>query len=247
MKKFGAMLMGLAVMISASPAFASTGSSKSIEDPAVGWDHLWHELMIDIFIIGILFGGILIVWLLKYKSSDMNTPGQGPTLSTAQSLAWGMIPVFIFMADDFFLAAKGWALWNTYRTVPENATEIKVNAYQWGWDFDYGDGVTTDVLNVPAEKPVVLRMTSEDVIHSFFLPKYRVKEDVMPGRTTYIWFLPHTGDKTLVTCTEFCGTAHAGMAQDVVAMSEKDYNAWLAGEKGLDVAPAAEAGAEAAH
>jgi len=229
MKKLTALYAGFAtILISATPVLAYEGHGGGGQvDPRVGWNHLWHELMIDIWSIGIVFSIVAIVMLFKGASSDPEAQGGGIRLSAAQSMGWAFIPAFIFAADDFYLAAKGWALWNVYRDVPENAYEVQVNATSWQWSFTYENGREEDVLTVPAERPVVLRMTSDDVIHSFFLPHYRVKEDVMPGRKTYLWFLPHTGDDELVTCTEFCGEGHSNMYTKVVAMNPSDFSNWL--------------------
>lgn len=241
MKQKLSMLLGFAaLLLIPAAAFASGGvHDGGISDPAVGFDHLWFELMVDLFIIGGIFGAAAIYMLIKYKAKNPEDHGQAPKLTTAQAWGWAMIPAFVFMADDFFLAAKGWSLWNIYRTVPENALEVKVIGSQWSWEFDYGDGVTSDVLKVPAERPVVMRMTSDDVIHSFFLPKHRVKEDMMPGRVTYLWFLPKEGEKSFVTCTEFCGTNHSDMYSDVIAVPENEFYAWLDSEKGIEVADSA--------
>jgi cytochrome c oxidase subunit 2 len=236
MKKLFLTIYGVAATaMLATPAFAYSehgeGGGGGVPDLVHGWDHLWFELMMDILVIGIIFAVAAIYMLFKYKAKSPDDVGDAPRLSTAQALGWLMIPAFIFMADDIFLAAKGWVLWNEYRNIPENSYEIKVTGSQWAWEFDYGDGVTSDVLNVPAEKPVVLRMTSDDVIHSFGLIDYRVTEDLMPGRVTYLWFLPHAGDKSMVTCREYCGTGHSAMFSDIVALSETDFSSWLASEK----------------
>ncbi|MCW8835167.1 MAG: cytochrome c oxidase subunit II [Rhodospirillales bacterium] len=209
-----------------------TGAARAEEggelpDPAAGWDHLWREIIIDITIIGVVFGIAAIYMMIRYRAKNPNDVGSAPKLTKAQAIAWAMIPAAIFMADDFFLSAKGWTLWNVYRRVPDNAMEIKVTGYQWYWEFDYGDGVVTNELNVPVGQPVVLRMTSPDVIHSFFIPAYRVKEDVMPGRVTYIWINPRTPGTFISTCTEYCGTAHSGMYTNVNALVREEFDSWL--------------------
>lgn len=224
----------------AVPAFAS-GEVGKIADPAHGWDELWGDVIVELFVLG----GVLVLgaayMLFKYRAGSVNEVGKSPTLSRAQLFGWALIPAFVFLADDFYLAARGWTLWNTYRTVPKDALEVKVTASQWAWSFEYDNGAVTDVLNVPAGRPVVLRMTSDDVIHSFFLPRYRVKEDVMPGRVTYLWFYPKEAGKTFVTCTEFCGAGHAEMNTDVVVLPVTEFNSWLA-SAAPKAAPAASSG-----
>lgn len=239
MKIISKTLHGLAAsLLFTVPAFASETAPGGSPNLVEGWDHLWFELMMDLLVIGAIFVTAAVYMLIKYKAKSPDDVGHGPKLSTAQMWGWALIPAFIFMADDFFLAAKGWALWNDYRRVPENAVEIKVIGSQWNWEFDYGDDVTSDILKVPAGRPVVLRMTSEDVIHSFFMPAHRVKEDLMPGRITYLWFYPKEVGKTFVTCAEFCGTNHSDMVADIITVPEAEFHAWLDAEKGIEVASA---------
>lgn len=214
--------------VAAGMVLALPAMGAEIADPVAGWNRLWRELVIDLLVIGAVFG-VAAGWMLwRYRAKSPDDVGRGPKLTKAQALSWALIPSAIFMADDFFLSANGWTLWNIYRKVPDNAVEIKVTGHQWFWEFDYGNGVVNEALVVPAGRPVVLRMTAKDVIHSFFMPEYRVKEDVMPGRVTYLWFHPKVPGKTVATCTEFCGLAHAAMATEVQALPAQEYQAWLA-------------------
>ncbi len=234
-------LRALAVVAFATaPAFASGVSGVEIADPAAEWDSLWEHLLIDLGVIGGIFAIAAAYMLFKYQATSPNQVGSGPKLSVAQAIGWVLIPTFVFMADDFYLAANGWTLWNSYRDVPANALEVKVTAHMWAWDFEYENGVSSEVLKVPVGRPVVLRMTSEDVVHSFFLPKYRVKEDVMPGRVTYLWFNPKAAGNTYVTCTEFCGANHANMSADVQALPPAEFTAWLDSAKGAVAAKPAD-------
>ncbi|MBF0426451.1 MAG: hypothetical protein HQL66_11610 [Magnetococcales bacterium] len=236
MKKAFGLPIGLGALLLAQAAQAAEVAGKVV-DPAKEWDHLWHELLIDIGIMGGIFAVLAAYWIYKYQAKSPDDIGTAPrSLSRAQMWAWAMVPAFIFMADDFFLAAKGWTVWNIYRTVPPNALEVKVTASMWNWEFEYADGTKStyyvdakegDGLVVPAGRPVVLRMTSLDVIHSFGLVKHRLKEDVMPGRITYIWFLPKEPEKTFVTCVEYCGTNHANMYAPVVAVPPAEFEQWL--------------------
>jgi len=230
------ILTTLAAIAAASPAFASSAQEGGLADPASGWDTLWYHLLLDIGSIGIFFGIAAIYLLFKYRRQRPDQEGDGPSLSFGQSMAWALIPMFLFLADDFYLAANGWKLWNDQRRVPENAMEVKVTAMMYGWMFDYGDGVESDNddgLVVPAGRPVVLRMKSEDVIHSFFIPDFRIKEDVMPGRITYLWFNPTESRKGehVFTCAEYCGFGHSNMFGKVKVVSPEEFEAWAAERK----------------
>lgn len=222
------MLSGFgATMMLSTAAIAGGG----IPDATANWDHLWNEVLIDLTVLGSIFMIAAIYMLIKYRTKDPNKVGSGPKLSRAQSIAWALIPTAIFLADDFYLAASGWSLWQDQRTIPENAMEVKVTGYQWYWEFEYEDGTVTEELVVPVGTPVVLRMTSEDVVHSFGLHEYRMTEDLMPGRVTYMWFYPQESKETFVSCREFCGISHSEMFADVKAVKPAEFTAWLAKAK----------------
>ncbi|MBL4616038.1 MAG: cytochrome c oxidase subunit II [Magnetovibrio sp.] len=210
-------------------AMASTQAfAQEVRNPAAEWEELWNTVIIDITIIGVIMA-IAAVWMLiKYRATSPDQVGTAKRLTTVQAISFALIPAAIFMADDFYLAAKGWTVWNAYRRVPENAIEIKVTAYQWYFEFEYPDGTETEELKMPIGEPVVLRMTSEDVLHNFGVPEYRVKEDVMPGRITYIWINPVEAKETIVQCAEFCGQNHSEMTTKVSAVPREEYDAWLA-------------------
>lgn len=200
-----------------------------LANPAEEWNTLWSHLLWDIGIIGVIFGVVTVYFLTVYKRKDENEGGRAVPLPFAKSLAWAIIPSFIFLADDFYLAAGGFHLWLNQRTVPENALEVKVTGQMWSWEFEYENGAESDNdegLVVPQGRPVVLRMVSDDTIHGFFIPDYRIKEDLMPGRVTYIWFNPIEKGEHVFTCTEFCGTEHSNMYGKVKVVSPDEFEQW---------------------
>lgn len=226
----------LSALAGLATVMLATGAWAEIPNPAADWDDLWNKIFWDLIVIGGVFGTAALIMLVKYKAKDPNAVGRGPTLSKMQALAWAFIPATIFMADDFFLAAKGWGLWNTYRNVPENAMEVQVTGSMWNWEFEYENGAISsydveakegDGLVVPVGQPVVLRMQSTDVIHSFSMANYRVKEDVMPGRITYVWINPVEEKESWVTCAEFCGTRHSYMYAPVKAIPQSQFDEWV--------------------
>ncbi len=217
----------LVATLAASPGFAAE-KAGGIISPTTAWNHAWNEILIDLFIIGGVFGLIGAWFLVKYRTTDENAVGTAKPLNLEKALAWALVPAAIFMADDFLLSAKGWSLWNIQRTVPPNALEIKVMATRWSFEFEYPNGAKDGDLIVPVGQPVVLRMTANDVIHSFGLNEYRLKEDIMPGRITHLWFLPEKPLETKVVCVEFCGHGHSEMNSAVKAVPKADYDAWLA-------------------
>ncbi len=207
-----------------------------IPNPTTAWNHTWDEVLWDLWIIGGIFAVVAVYLLIRYRARSPGAVGTARPLNLDKALAWALVPAALFMADDFLLAAKGWSLWNVQRQVPPGAMEVKVNGNQWYFEFDYGNGVTDSELVVPVGQPVVLRMTSNDVIHSFGLTEYRLKEDLMPGRITYLWFYPDKPLETTVVCVEFCGNSHSEMNSPVRAVSKADYDAWYGGklEKALE-------------
>jgi cytochrome c oxidase subunit 2 len=209
-------------------AAAEPGAAAVIRDPAAGWDHLWREVIIDITVIGVLFA-IITAWLLwRYRYRPGNETGHAPKLSPAAAVAWVVIPTFVFLSDDLFIAANGWQLWNDYRNVPADRLEIQLETGMYSFDYTYPNGLRTqNELRVPAGKPVLLRMTSRDTLHNHFIPDFRVKEDSMPGRVTYLWFLPkEAGKEHVVTCASYCGVMHSYMASKIVVLAPEDYKAW---------------------
>lgn len=196
-------------------------------DPARGWDRLWHEYLIDVGIIFVVFAALGAYFMLRYRRRSPDEEGDGPKLTPLACVAWAVIPAFVFIADDFYLAARSWQLWNVYRDVPADRLEVKLDAAMWRWDFTYPNGVqVTNELRVPAGKPVLLRMTATDVVHSFYLPDFRVKEDSMPGRVTYLWFFPRKPGEHLATCAEFCGMMHSKMIGKVIVLPPEEFTAW---------------------
>lgn len=218
-----------ATLTIATAALLSTQvlAAGNLANPPESWESLWATVLFDLYIIGGILAVAAVYMLIKFKAKSPEQVGTAKKLTAVQAISWVLIPSAIFMADDFFLAAKGWTVWNEYRRVPENAMEVKVTGYQWYWEFEYEDGTVTEDLVMPIGQPVVLRMTSEDVIHDFGLPHYRVKEDVMPGRVTYIWINPIEANETIVQCAEFCGEAHTSMYTSVRAVPQAEFDAWL--------------------
>lgn len=200
----------------------------AVPDIRAAWDHLWRELMIDITVIGVIFAVITLYLLIRYRRRSSEEEGKGKNLTPLASFGWVFIPAFIFLADDIYLAAKNFELWNQMRTVPKDAYEVKVEGFMWGFDITYPEGATaTNELRVPAGKPVKVSLSSRDVVHSFFIPDYRVKWDMVPGLGTYIWFHPKETGEHVMTCAEYCGVMHSGMHGKVIVMPEAEFQKWL--------------------
>src|ERR1700752_3379735 len=141
-------------------------------------------------------------------------------------LTWSIIPLLVFMAIFFW----GAVVYFKGRTPPRDSTEVYVVAKQWMWKLEHAEGQREiNELHVPVGRDVKLIMTSQDVIHSFFVPAFRMKQDVVPGRYTVAWFRATKPGTYHLFCTQYCGTQHSGMIGSVVVMEPAQYELWMSG------------------
>lgn len=146
--------------------------------------------------------------------------------STALEVTWSVVPLGIFL----FIFGWGAFLYFQERTPPQGATTVYTVAKQWMWKFQHEEGQSeVNELHVPVGRDVKVVLTSQDVIHSFYVPAFRIKQDVIPGRYTTAWFHATRAGTYHLFCAEYCGTQHSGMIGQVVVMSPADYQAWLSG------------------
>jgi cytochrome c oxidase subunit 2 len=139
---------------------------------------------------------------------------------------WVIIPTLLVLSM-FYYGFKGYI---ELRTYPENSMEINVTARQWDWTFKYANGIQTDTLYIPQGQPIKLLMESVDVNHSFFVPAFRIKEDVIAGKINTLGFTAdETGDYD-IACAEYCGLKHSMMYTKIVVMPEKEFNDWYSEE-----------------
>ncbi|GIV57610.1 MAG: cytochrome c oxidase subunit 2 [Rhodothermaceae bacterium] len=132
----------------------------------------------------------------------------------------------------------GFQLYVKLYTAPPDAYEIQARARQWSWEFEYPNGSRSfGELHVPADRPVRVVMNSQDVIHSFFIPAFRVKMDVLPNRYTSVWFQATKEGEYDLFCTEYCGTAHSGMIGKVIVHNEAGFRQWLQESQTGDMTP----------
>lgn len=140
-------------------------------------------------------------------------------------IIWSVIPLIICLIMFFW----GADLFFTMHRPPDDSMEIYVTGRQWMWKIQHPEGQREiNTLHVPVGVPVRLTMTSEDVIHSFYIPGFRLKQDVVPGRYSSLWFEATKPDTYHLFCTEYCGTEHSKMIGKVVVMEQSDYQSWLA-------------------
>lgn len=174
----------------------------------------------------ILTAVLVVLFAVKYRRrSDADVPEQPHEDSTLEILCGSALLVLT-------LVIFGWGakVFFENNRPPSDAMEILVVGKQWMWKLQHANGKREiNTLHVPVGQPVKLTMTSEDVIHSFFIPAFRVKQDVVPGRYTQLWFEANKAGTYHLFCTEYCGTEHSKMVGSVVAMAPADYERWLRG------------------
>jgi cytochrome c oxidase subunit 2 len=157
------------------------------------------------FFVGIL--GAVVYFVVKYRHRPGHKPEPSPAHNDALEITWTVIPTIICV----FLFYYGWNTYVRVVTPPTKAVEINVLAWRWNWQFTHSNGVQDSDLHVPVNTPVRLVMTSKDVLHSFYAPVMRVKQDIIPRRYTYAWFFPTKPGTYRLTCAEYCGTNHSQM------------------------------------
>ncbi|HUI90228.1 MAG TPA: cytochrome c oxidase subunit II [Anaerolineales bacterium] len=187
-------------------------------------DHLWN---IEIAIISFLFALIIVplvysLFVFRRKKGD-TSDGEHIEGNTTLEVTWTVIPLITVLV----LAYMGTYTLGEVLAVDPSALVINVTARQWSWEFDYTEGFSSKELHLPVNRQVVLDMQSTDVIHSFFVPQFRMKQDVLPGRITTYRVTPILIGTYEVECAQLCGTSHSYMTAPVIVSSEADYDAWI--------------------
>ncbi|MBI2897026.1 MAG: cytochrome c oxidase subunit II [Deltaproteobacteria bacterium] len=190
-------------------------------------DALYLALCLVSGLFAVLIAVLIVVFAIKYRrrsEADLPRPVSG---SLGLEITWTVIPLVIALA--FF--AWGSSLYFTLTEVPRDALEVVVVAKRWMWKFQHLEGRREiNELHVPVGRPIRLTMASEDVIHSFFVPAFRIKRDVVPGRTSITWFEATRPGRYRLFCAEYCGARHSGMVGWIVAMAPADWARWLRAE-----------------
>jgi len=189
-------------------------------------DALYYFLIAVSAFFTLLIAVLLVYFAVKYRRRSESERPQPVAGSLKLEIAWTVIPLAISMVMFFWGASLFFAL----SRPPEGAIEIYAVGKQWMWKFQHVDGQSEiNELHVPVGRPVRLTMASEDVIHSFFVPAFRTKTDVLPGRLSTAWFEATRPGRYHLFCAEYCGTKHSGMIGWIVAMDPVEYQTWLGG------------------
>ena len=177
---------------------------------------------------------LIVFFALRYRRRKHDERPAAIASNNTLEIAWMVFP-FLLLVVMFMWGAK---LFVDMRRPPDNAIQIDVLAKQWMWKIEHPDGSRElNTLTIPVDRPIKLSMRSEDVIHSFFVPAFRIKQDVLPGRFTEQWFIATAPGTYDLFCAEYCGTNHSQMRGHIVVLTPPEYAKWLAGVSG-DVPPA---------
>lgn len=191
-------------------------------------DHLHYFVIITTFIAAFLILTAMIVLVIVYRRrSETQTTSVVRSNVPAELVFW-LTPLTFFIAWFYI----GYGYFVDAQTPPPNTFDVYVMAKQWMWKFTYPDGPSSiGVLYVPEHRPVRLLMTSRDVIHSFFVPAFRLKQDVVPGRYTNMWFEATATGTYEVLCAEYCGLEHSNMRAEIVVLPGDTFDRWLEEQK----------------
>lgn len=191
---------------------------------AASVDRLYFFLILSTVSLAVLLAVLVITFAIRYhRRSDREVPPQ-KSFSHVFEYAWTGATFLLFLA----MFAWGARVYFDLQVPPANAIEIYATGKQWMWKVQHPAGQREiNELHIPVGRPVRITMTSQDVIHSFFIPAFRVKQDALPGRYTTLWFTATKSGTYHLFCAEYCGTKHSGMVGHVYAMDAAAYDRWL--------------------
>ncbi len=201
-------------------------------------DSLYSFLLIISLIACVIVIGGMIYFALKYKRKSDNDKTAYISHDTRLEILWSVIPLIIFL----FVFAWGWIIYHDMRTMPKDALEISVTGQQWSWTAEYKNGVKSGDIVIPVNRDVKLILSSTDVIHSLYIPTFRIKQDAVPGRYTALSLKAEVMGEFHVFCAEFCGTSHSGMITKLRVVSQAEFDKWLTEEADSALLPLAERG-----
>lgn len=172
------------------------------------------------FLVGITV--VMIYFVIRYnkKRNPKATNIEG---NFTLEVVWTVIPTLLVLLMFYY----GWMGYKPMRQVPDNAMEITAYGQMWKFSFEYPDGRITDTLVVPINQPVKLNLVARDVLHSFYVPAFRIKEDMVPGKDNFLWFESNREGRYDVLCAEYCGMLHSFMLSSITVVDQDAYNKWL--------------------
>ena len=197
-----------------------------------GVDKVFLIILAISFFFMIAITAVMIYFVIKYNRKK-NIPAVQLKDNMNLEIAWTVIPLLLTLLMFYY----GYAAYLPMRQPPKNAMVIATTAKMWKWSFKYEGDKQSDTLYVPLNKPVKLTLTSLDVIHGMFIPAFRIKQDVVPGRPNFVWFIPQQTGKFNIMCSAYCGVLHSSMLAVIKVVPENEFNTWLAALSTTSTAP----------
>ena len=170
-------------------------------------------------LLGLTF--IMLLFVFRYNSKKNKTAIQNEG-NTLLEIIWTVIPILLALLMFYY----GWEGWKPMNKPPVNAMNVTTTARMWSFSFRYDNGKESPDLVLPVNTPVKIKLISLDVIHSLFIPAYRIKSDIVPGREKFMWFIPQTEGEYDLYCAEYCGLRHSYMKAMVKVLSKEKFNSW---------------------
>lgn len=182
-------------------------------------------LGISIFFL-IAITAVMILFIIKYNKK------RNPVASKVRErpileITWTVIPIILVIVMFYY----GWTGFKPMKEVPKDAINIKATARMWSWNFEYKNGKTSNTLKVPMGKAIKIDLVSMDVLHSLYIPAFRLKEDIVPGKDNFMWFIAEQLGEYDIFCAEYCGMQHSAMLSKVEVLNEQKYLTWYGKEK----------------
>ena len=174
-----------------------------------------------IFLVGIT---ATILWFMFRYSKKRNPVATQIHGSNTLEIVWTIIPTILVIGMFYY----GWTGYQPMIKAPKDAMKVRATARMWSWMFEYENGIKTDTLYVPLDKAVALDLISVDVVHSLYVPAFRIKEDVVPNRNNTMWFIGQKVGNYELFCTEYCGLSHSYMYTEVKVLPQAKFDAWYA-------------------
>jgi len=172
-----------------------------------------------LFLVGLTFA--MIYFSIKYNKKK-NKVAEPTKDSVKLEIIWFVVPTILVL----FMFYYGWVGYQPMLNIPDDAIPVKTTGKMWSWSFEYENGKWSDALIVPVNKPVKLDLVSDDVLHSFYVPAFRIKKDVVPGVDNKMWFEAQEEGVYNILCAEYCGTAHSAMIAEVRVVSQDEFTKW---------------------
>jgi cytochrome c oxidase subunit 2 len=213
------MLTTLALKILAQSAYLPPKASTVAPDV----DRIFNGVLIITASFCLLIFVGMLTFAIKYRHRPGHEGGNSPGHSTALELTWTIVPTIIVLIV-FYYGFRGYL---DMVVVPPNAYEIQVNSRMWNWGFQYPNGHENNELHIPVNRPVRLILTSQDVIHSLYLPAFRSQKQAVPGRYNRFWVQASEVGEFPVYCAQYCGTNHSEMITKVVVHPQEEFDKWL--------------------